>query len=469
MESQADSASAVLLFEATELLAGDNFQESINKCSEALRGSLPPEERVQLLLLRSDGLARLSRYIRSKNALDSEISPIFGSDPLHYASMAAKDAKEAHELKPDSAEALLHLASASFLLEEYPKARAEFQAGLAIQPADARLQDGLAAVEAVLADSPAAAGQAGAKRSAREVAWDDAMECTLCMEMLYEPVTTPCGHTFCQNCFARAMDHHNRCPMCRVVLHVGRKLPVTVALRSILKRSFPEQYEARQADVEKAQKVEEDGPLPLFVMSALLPGETVGLNIFEPRYRLMIRRCMDGNRIFGMAQSSHGSVAPVACQAEIVECESLPDGRYGIEIVGRRRFRIARTWDQDGYRMAQPEYFDDEPLEAGSEEAAKLAALARRTKELGTEFLAKLRSHSRVNPQVLQLIARAGELPEDAGPEAVSFWAAGLCGVLGQSDKLRMLQDTNTKERLELVEARLKTISEKELGACIVM
>jgi hypothetical protein len=29
--------------------------------------------------------------------------------------------------------------------------------------------------------------------------------------------------------------------------------------------------------------------LPLFVMSLLMPGETMALNIFEPRYRLMVR------------------------------------------------------------------------------------------------------------------------------------------------------------------------------------
>ena len=30
-------------------------------------------------------------------------------------------------------------------------------------------------------------------------------------------------------------------------------------------------------------------------------GEKMALNIFEPRYRLMVRRCMEGNRLFGMA------------------------------------------------------------------------------------------------------------------------------------------------------------------------
>ena len=42
--------------------------------------------------------------------------------------------------------------------------------------------------------------------------------------------------------------------------------------------------------------------LPLFVMSLMMPGETMALNIFEPRYRLMVRRVMEGSRRLGMAQ-----------------------------------------------------------------------------------------------------------------------------------------------------------------------
>ena len=45
----------------------------------------------------------------------------------------------------------------------------------------------------------------------------DDTDCSLCMKLLYEPVTTPCGHTFCRACFARSMDHSSRCPMCRTV------------------------------------------------------------------------------------------------------------------------------------------------------------------------------------------------------------------------------------------------------------
>ena len=61
------------------------------------------------------------------------------------------------------------------------------------------------------------------------------------------------------------------------VLHVGREVPVTVALAALLERSFPTEYAARRA--EQAALVAGSGdeaprgpPLPLFVMNVLLPG-----------------------------------------------------------------------------------------------------------------------------------------------------------------------------------------------------
>ena len=58
-----------------------------------------------------------------------------------------------------------------------------------------------------------------------------------------------------------------------------------------------------------------------------LAGERMALNIFEPRYRLMVRRCMEGNRRFGMAVMEHShALHGVACEAEIVECQPQPDG-----------------------------------------------------------------------------------------------------------------------------------------------
>lgn len=75
--------------------------------------------------------------------------------------------------------------------------------------------------------------------------------------------------------------------MCRRVLHVGRELAVTVVLKELLELSFPEEYEQRRVEERGAgagaAPAAGDAPLPLFVMSLLLPGETLALNIFEPR------------------------------------------------------------------------------------------------------------------------------------------------------------------------------------------
>uniref|UniRef100_A0A803XLC2 RING-type domain-containing protein n=1 Tax=Meleagris gallopavo TaxID=9103 RepID=A0A803XLC2_MELGA len=33
--------------------------------------------------------------------------------------------------------------------------------------------------------------------------------------LFYEPVTTPCGHTFCLKCLERCLDHNPKCPLCK--------------------------------------------------------------------------------------------------------------------------------------------------------------------------------------------------------------------------------------------------------------
>lgn len=48
--------------------------------------------------------------------------------------------------------------------------------------------------------------------------------CDQC-RLFYEPVTTPCGHTFCKNCLERCLDHTPQCPLCKESLKAVRDLP----------------------------------------------------------------------------------------------------------------------------------------------------------------------------------------------------------------------------------------------------
>ena len=46
----------------------------------------------------------------------------------------------------------------------------------------------------------------------------DDFECSLCIRMLWQPVNTPCGHTFCRICLNRSLDHTPYCPLCKTSL-----------------------------------------------------------------------------------------------------------------------------------------------------------------------------------------------------------------------------------------------------------
>ena len=63
-----------------------------------------------------------------------------------------------------------------------------------------------------------------------------------------------------------------------------------MTLKKIIEKNFPEEYEARKKESDTLAMHEEKEILPFFVMDFLIPTEKVPLNIFEPRYRLMVKQ-----------------------------------------------------------------------------------------------------------------------------------------------------------------------------------
>uniref|UniRef100_A0AAY5K042 LON peptidase N-terminal domain and ring finger 1 n=1 Tax=Esox lucius TaxID=8010 RepID=A0AAY5K042_ESOLU len=201
-------------------------------------------------------------------------------------------------------------------------------------------------------------------------------ECPLCIRLFYEPVTTPCGHTFCRTCLERSLDHNLRCPLCKQPLQEvssllpyfkNRKYNPTVLLQEIVSRLFPLQlaerklvYEAEMAELSNLTK-----DIPIFVCTVAYPGVPCPLHIFEPRYRLMMRRCMEtGTKKFGMCSYEHGKgFADYGCMLEIHSLELLPDGRSYVDTVGGSRFRVLKRGQRDGYHTADIEYLEDHKVE----------------------------------------------------------------------------------------------------------
>ncbi len=69
-----------------------------------------------------------------------------------------------------------------------------------------------------------------------------------------------------------------------------------MTLQSIIERNFKAEFEVRQKEA-KDEKEQDLANLPLFLLNVVaFPGQPFPLHIFEPRYRLMLRRCLEGQR-----------------------------------------------------------------------------------------------------------------------------------------------------------------------------
>ena len=109
--------------------------------------------------------------------------------------------------------------------------------------------------------------------------------------------------------------------------------------------------------------------LPLFPLEAvLLPEEPLSLHIFEERYKLMVRECLQakslgtGQQEFGVILAREQEVQTVGCTARIINLtRKYPDGRMDIFTVGSRRFEVLYTNEEKAYVRGGVEFFDDDP------------------------------------------------------------------------------------------------------------
>ncbi|XP_059832693.1 LON peptidase N-terminal domain and RING finger protein 3-like isoform X4 [Hypanus sabinus] len=199
------------------------------------------------------------------------------------------------------------------------------------------------------------------------------LECSLCMRLLYEPITTPCGHTFCLKCIERCMDHSPKCPLCKEVLpeyQTLRKYSRTSLIEELIAHYLPEELAERKRvnDDEMAELSNLNKAVPIFICTMAYPNVPCPLHIFEPCYRLMIRRCMEfGNKQFGMCMSDPiKGFADYGCMLEVRSVELFSDGRSVVDTIGRRRFKVLHQSERDGYSTADIEYLEDEKMEGES-------------------------------------------------------------------------------------------------------
>jgi Lon protease-like protein len=101
--------------------------------------------------------------------------------------------------------------------------------------------------------------------------------------------------------------------------------------------------------------------IPLFPLNVvLLPGADLPLHIFEPRYREMVKNCLEEKSEFGMLLSLPKGVARVGCTAEIkAVVQRYEDGRMDILTVGRAPFRAVELFTENPLLEGRVDYLED--------------------------------------------------------------------------------------------------------------
>lgn len=189
--------------------------------------------------------------------------------------------------------------------------------------------------------------------------------------------------------------------------------------------------------------------IPLFPLrTALFPGVTLPLRIFEQRYLRLVSESMRAGEGFGIALIRSGrevggaaDVWPYGLLVEIVDWSQGEGGLLNIAVSGHRRFRILQTEpEEDGLLYAEVEWLPPEQIEPVPEDCDGLVALLEELKthaammHLGFEPVESANALSWQLAQLLplddaereDLLAMATPLERIARiAESVKRWAVG--------------------------------------------
>ncbi|XP_053295682.1 LON peptidase N-terminal domain and RING finger protein 2 [Pleuronectes platessa] len=293
------------------------------------------------------------------------------------------------------------------------------------------------------------------------------MECSLCMRLFYEPVATPCGHTFCLKCLERCMDHNPNCPLCKENLAeylATRGYNKTLLMEEVLQRYLGDELNERKKihEEEMTELSNLKQEVPVFVCTMAFPTIPCPLHVFEPRYRLMIRRSMEtGTKQFGMCIADElKGFADFGCMLQVRDVKFFPDGRSVVDTIGVSRFKVLSHGQRDGYNTAKIEYLEDKKVEG--EELVELVKLHDSVYDQANGWFTSLKDNMKS-----QILSHFGHLPsKDPDPQGSPCgpaWCWWLLAVLPLENRaqLTILSMTSLKERLIAIRRVLIFVTRK--------
>ena len=195
--------------------------------------------------------------------------------------------------------------------------------------------------------------------------------------------------------------------------------------------------------------------LPILPLNTVLfPGVTMPLHVFEDRYRALVHHLLTISdktmRLFGIVAiregyevGAHGvqSVHRVGCVAQMTSVEPYADGRFDIEVVGRKRMRLDGLDTSGTYLVGDVETVGEQP--DTSPESLAEAARAMETFLAYREQLSEMRGGDVLD----------GDLPRD--PEYLSYSLAATC-LLTLQERQALLEASTARDRLVMLRHSLR-------------
>lgn len=189
--------------------------------------------------------------------------------------------------------------------------------------------------------------------------------------------------------------------------------------------------------------------LRLFPLNAVLfPNMRLPLHIFEERYKVMIRECIEEDAPFGVVLVKSGeevnsTATPhdIGTTARIIQVEYLDDGRMNIFTMGEQRFRIVAINTTQPYLRGEVAIIEQEPVGDGAHAAMP------RARQMFDDYL---KTYFAIGDQWVREVY----LPHN--PADAADYIAARCDVPAEA-KQRWLEELDPGARLQL---ELQLISE---------
>ncbi len=110
---------------------------------------------------------------------------------------------------------------------------------------------------------------------------------------------------------------------------------------------------------------------PVFPLGIVVfPGEKINLHIFEPRYRQLLKDCLNTNGEFSINTFFNGKIYEIGTLVRILKInEELHNGNFDIQVQGKERFQMERFYNHvDGklYPGAEGQLLEENPIDYSS-------------------------------------------------------------------------------------------------------